>query len=34
MLSVGGHPFGVLWAIIGAAVFVAAIHLFSRRRRW
>lgn len=34
MVSVGGHPFGVLWAIIGAAVFVAAIHLFSRRRRW
>lgn len=31
MITVGGHPFGILWAIIGAAVFVAIIHLFSRR---
>lgn len=30
-ISIGGHPFGILWAIIGAAVFVAIIHLFSRR---
>ena len=26
------HPFPILWAIIGAALFVAIIHLFSRRR--
>lgn len=32
-ITVGGHPFPVLWSIIGAALFVAAIHLFSRRRR-
>jgi uncharacterized membrane protein YeaQ/YmgE (transglycosylase-associated protein family) len=32
MITVGGHPFGILWAIIGAAVFVAILHLFSRRR--
>ena len=32
MLNVGGHPFPVLWAIIGAALFVAIIHLLSRRR--
>jgi uncharacterized membrane protein YeaQ/YmgE (transglycosylase-associated protein family) len=29
---IGGHPFPVLWSIIGAAIFVAVIHLFSRRR--
>lgn len=29
---VGGHPFPILWSIIGAALFVAIIHLFSRRR--
>lgn len=34
-LTIAGHSFGILWAIIGAAIFVAAIHLFSkRRRRW
>jgi uncharacterized membrane protein YeaQ/YmgE (transglycosylase-associated protein family) len=31
MLNIGGHPFPVLWSIIGAALFVAIIHLFSRR---
>jgi len=31
-VNVGGHPFPVLWAIIGAALFVAIIHLLSRRR--
>jgi len=32
MVTIGGHPFPVLWSIIGAAIFVAIIHLFSRRR--
>jgi uncharacterized membrane protein YeaQ/YmgE (transglycosylase-associated protein family) len=32
MVNVGGHPFPVLWSIIGAALFVALIHLISRRR--
>ena len=32
MITVGGHPFPVLWSIIGAALFVAIIHLVSRRR--
>ena len=32
MLHVSGHSFPVLWSIIGAAVFVAIIHLISRRR--
>ena len=32
MVSVGGHPFPILWSIIGAALFVAIIHLISRRR--
>jgi hypothetical protein len=33
MVNIGGHPFPVLWSIIGAALFVAVIHLFSRRSR-
>ena len=32
MVQVSGHPFPVLWSIIGAALFVAIVHLFSRRR--
>jgi len=32
MLHVEGHSFPVLWSIIGAAVFVALIHLISRRK--
>jgi uncharacterized membrane protein YeaQ/YmgE (transglycosylase-associated protein family) len=32
MINIGGHPFPVLWSIIGAALFVAFIHLISRRR--
>lgn len=31
MLNIGGHAFPVLWSIIGAALFVAVIHLLSRR---
>jgi hypothetical protein len=31
MVTIGGHPFPVLWSIIGAALFVAIIHLISRR---
>ncbi len=26
------HPFPIVWSIIGAALFVAIIHLFSGRR--
>ena len=33
MVNIGGHPFPVLWSIIGAALFVALIHLISRRWR-
>ena len=32
LIQVSGHPFPVLWSIIGAALFVAIIHLISRRR--
>ncbi len=32
MVTIGGHPFPILWSIIGAALFVAVIHLISRRR--
>jgi uncharacterized membrane protein YeaQ/YmgE (transglycosylase-associated protein family) len=31
-VRIGGHPFPILWSIIGAALFVAFIHLISRRR--
>lgn len=31
MIAVGGQSFPILWSIIGAAVFVAIIHLLSRR---
>ncbi len=31
MVNIGGHPFPVLWSILGAALFVAIIHLISRR---
>ena len=31
MLHVSGQSFPVLWSIIGAALFVALIHLLSRR---
>lgn len=33
MVNIGGHPFPVLWSIIGAALFVALIHLVSRGGR-
>jgi uncharacterized membrane protein YeaQ/YmgE (transglycosylase-associated protein family) len=31
MLHVSGQSFPILWSIIGSAVFVAIIHLISRR---
>jgi uncharacterized membrane protein YeaQ/YmgE (transglycosylase-associated protein family) len=31
MLHVSGQSFPVLWSIIGATLFVALIHLISRR---
>jgi uncharacterized membrane protein YeaQ/YmgE (transglycosylase-associated protein family) len=33
VIHLSGHPFPVLWSIIGAALFVAFIHLISGRRR-
>jgi uncharacterized membrane protein YeaQ/YmgE (transglycosylase-associated protein family) len=30
-VSVGGQHFPVVWSIIGAALFVALMHVFSRR---
>lgn len=32
LVEVGRHPFPVLWSIIGAALFVALMHLLSGRR--
>jgi uncharacterized membrane protein YeaQ/YmgE (transglycosylase-associated protein family) len=26
-----GHTFGILWAVVGSAVFMVIVHLFSRR---
>jgi uncharacterized membrane protein YeaQ/YmgE (transglycosylase-associated protein family) len=31
MVTIDRHPFPVLWSIIGAALFVALLHLISRR---
>ena len=31
-LRIGGHPFPVLWAIIGSALFVAVISLISGKQ--
>ena len=31
VVQIGGHPFPVLWSILGAALFVAIVHLVSRR---
>ena len=32
VVHISGHPFPILWSIIGAALFVAVIHLISGRR--
>jgi len=32
VVSFGRQPCPILWSIIGAALFVALIHLVSRRR--
>jgi uncharacterized membrane protein YeaQ/YmgE (transglycosylase-associated protein family) len=32
MISVGGESFPILWSIIGSALFVAILGLFTRRR--
>jgi len=32
MVSVGGEHFPILWAIVGAALFAAIVHLISGRR--
>jgi uncharacterized membrane protein YeaQ/YmgE (transglycosylase-associated protein family) len=31
LLDVGGKPFPIVWSIIGAALFVALLHLVSGR---
>jgi uncharacterized membrane protein YeaQ/YmgE (transglycosylase-associated protein family) len=32
LLHVGGQSFPIVWSIVGAALFVALLHLASRRR--
>jgi uncharacterized membrane protein YeaQ/YmgE (transglycosylase-associated protein family) len=32
VLHVGGQPFPIVWSIVGAALFVALLHLMSGRR--
>ena len=39
VVRVDEHAFGILWSIVGAALFVALVHVSSgrrlgRRRRW
>ena len=31
LIQIAGQSFPILWSIVGAAVFVAVIHLVSRR---
>jgi len=31
-INVAGNPFPIVWSIIGAALFVAALSLITRRR--
>jgi uncharacterized membrane protein YeaQ/YmgE (transglycosylase-associated protein family) len=31
-VRVGGHPFPILWSIVGAALFVGVVHLLTGRR--
>jgi uncharacterized membrane protein YeaQ/YmgE (transglycosylase-associated protein family) len=31
-LSIAGHPFPIIWSIIGACLFVAVLHLLRRRQ--
>jgi len=33
MVNVDGHPFPILWSIVGGALFVALVHLISGPRR-
>jgi uncharacterized membrane protein YeaQ/YmgE (transglycosylase-associated protein family) len=32
VLHISGQPFPIIWSIIGAALFVAVLHLLSGRR--
>ena len=34
MLHVSGQAFPIVWSIVGAALFVALLHVLSGRRRW
>jgi uncharacterized membrane protein YeaQ/YmgE (transglycosylase-associated protein family) len=34
LVQIGGHPFPVLWSILGAALFVAFLHLLSGQTSW
>ena len=34
VLEIGGHPFPVIWSIIGAALFAAVLSLLTRRARY
>jgi uncharacterized membrane protein YeaQ/YmgE (transglycosylase-associated protein family) len=32
VVTIEGHPFPILWSIIGSALFVGVVHLMSGRR--
>jgi uncharacterized membrane protein YeaQ/YmgE (transglycosylase-associated protein family) len=32
VIQVGGHPFPIVWSIIGSVLFALAVGLLSRRR--
>ena len=33
-VAIDGHPFPLFWSIIGGALLVALVNLFSRRTMW
>ena len=34
VVNISGQSFPIVWSMIGAALFVALLHLLSGRRRW
>jgi uncharacterized membrane protein YeaQ/YmgE (transglycosylase-associated protein family) len=33
-VTIGGHPFPIVWSIVGGVILAAIAHAFTRRRRF
>ncbi|MEZ4653349.1 MAG: hypothetical protein R3E12_07040 [Candidatus Eisenbacteria bacterium] len=33
VMDIGGHPFPIVWSILGSALFVSVLGLFTTKRR-